>query len=797
MTEESIRQQSFNDDLVKMKLQNISLNARPKVERRAITKPVVTQQQIDDYRKKLFGKPVIIGGKKYKYRPTDEEPILEDVNESVMNEIMTEEKLGEGREFILDASNDLLKNQEEIKKKEKEKQDFIYNVNNEPDYTTKKNIVKELEQRKKDIEKEIQSKQKLIIDLKKNTKDSIKNSKKIEEERDNINNLRKEIEDINDEIIRSKTNVKLDEDEIAAEIKKFDDEIGKQREVFKEIENRIVKVQNVMRQQDELKSINQAEEQRVKQINRERVKNYQERLNQLNEGEFSVIQQGNETEEEWLTRLNDVALSPYDDERIKLESDIYNMKELRKNLKEIIKDDVIIEDVIRSFNVVPNDVFQLNKIFNPYVKNKFIKVYGKFNPRIDEQTVYDFLSEILYEGKHGKKKENDGTDDIDNDVEVKNENLDKTSSSSVDEPKLGSVVGSMLNTAASMFADKLTGKPVELLDYNPPDEEEKADEEEKYEDTFIYSGDRFDIILSKKNNDLKIYSHDNQKEFFIKPATTAKGQPRFLISKTGNEGEFFLFGGEKGISTGADILDYLSVWSEVYGDGKANREAVNNRMDPPQLDYSIIKKYLGKSKVDVHANLRNYGLTNTTPKKKKIKYEDNREKFANLNNKELIGWGVGLPKDIPKELIPFGRCKLHLYKLYYDNEFVLKDSSGFNIPGLRNVKVSDEFVELIMKIHNKENISQSFINKLSKGEQDLYDLVIFKCGLKNLDIDHKTNVKKLKEKLATIEGEIEAGNDNKEVLKELYDVLQQLVIYRSINVSEAKKHYNSIKNDFF
>ena len=790
MTEESIRQQSFNDDLVKMKLQNISLNARPKVERRAITKPAVTQQQIDDYRKKLFGKPVIIGGKKYKYRPTEEAPILEDVNESVMNKIMTEEQLGEGRKFIHKRSNEALEYQEEIKKKEKEKQDYIYNVNNDPNYTTNKNRVKELDQQKKDIIKEIKSKKKLIQDLikkdlKGNAKDRKKNLEKIEEETDKFNNLEKDLEDINNEIKRSKSSVDDDADEIAEKIKDFDEEIKNQRIVFEETQNYIVKAQNEMRRQDELKSINQAEEQRVKQINRERVKNYQERLNQLNEGEFSVIQQGNETEEEWLTRLNDIALSPYDDERIKLESDIYNVKELRNNLKELIKDNVIIDDVIRSFNVVPNDVFQLNKIFNPYVKNKFIKVYGKFNPRIDEQTVYNFLSEILYEGKHGKKKENDGTDDMDNNVEVKKENLDKTSSSSVEgEQKLVSEVD-------SMFTDKLTGKPVGLLGYNPPDEEEKDKE------TYIYSGDRFDIILSKKNNYLKIYSHDNQKEFFIKPATTAKGQPRFLISKTGNEGEFFLFGGEKGISTGADILDYLSVWSEVYGDGKANREATNNKMNPPQLDYSIIIEYLGKNKTNIHAKLRNYGLTTTKPKKKKIKYEDNREKFANLNNKELIGWGVGLPKDIPKELIPFGRCKLHLYKLYYDNEFVLKDSSGFNIPGLRNVKVSDEFVELIMKIHNKENISQSFINKLSKGEQDLYDLVIFKCGLKNLDNDHKTNVKNLKEKLATIEGEIEAGNDNKEVLKELYDVLQQLVIYKSINVSEAKKHYNSIKNDFF
>jgi hypothetical protein len=206
-------------------------------------------------------------------------------------------------------------------------------------------------------------------------------------------------------------------------------------------------------------------------------------------------------------------------------------------------------------------------------------------------------------------------------------------------------------------------------------------------------------------------------------------------------------------------------------------------------DFPEIKKILAGGsgrELDIYKFLQSeYGLLTVSPDR--VEYKGDQVK----------GWGVGLPKDIPKELIPFGRCKLHLYKLYYDNEFVLKDSSGFNIPGLRNVKVSDEFVELIMKIHNKENISQSFIKKLSKAEQDLYDLVIFKCGLKNLDIDHKTNVKNLKEKLATIEGEIEAGNDNKEVLKELYDVLQQLVIYKSINVSEAKKHYNSIKNDFF
>ena len=395
MTEESIRQQSYNDELIKLQLSNISLNARPKVERRAPMKPIVTQQQIDDYRRKM-SKPIRVDGVNYKYSNSESEPILEDVDDTIIQEVLTEEQLAEGRNDLIEFTKLANGYQEEILKIEKEKQDFIYNVNNVPEYTTKKNIVKELEQQKKDIEKEIQSKQKLIIELKKNTKDSIKNSKKIEEERDNINILRKEIEDINDEIIRSKSNVELDEDEIVAVIKNFDDEIENQRKAYEEVEKYIVQIQNIFRRQDEAKSINQAEEQRVKEINKGRVKNYQNELNQLNRGEFSIVQQGNETEQEWLERLNEFGKTLYDDEKLNLESNIYNIKELRKNLKELIKDDVIIDDVIRAFNVVEEDVYQLNTIFNPYIKNKFIKLYGKFNPRITFDNVSNLLSDLLY-----------------------------------------------------------------------------------------------------------------------------------------------------------------------------------------------------------------------------------------------------------------------------------------------------------------------------------------------------------------------------------------------------------------
>jgi hypothetical protein len=825
MTEEDIRQQSYNDELIKLRLSNISLNARPKVERRAPVKQIVTQQQIDDYRSKL-NKPVIVGGKKYKYSKPGEVPDLEEINEDILDIALTNEQIGNTRLNIKTLTEEYNANIKKIVELEQQKKDFLYRINNEPDYIEFLGKIDELKQQKKDIEKEIINKEKLLNRIIIDDRIPVKVKKeKIEKEKNDINKLDIKLNEIVKQIEEGEAGKLNVGDYINDNIRKVEDQIDKIKEENEEKQKNTMILQQRLNNNEQQKSINQAEEQRVKEINKGRVKNYQEQLNQLNSGAFSIIQQENETEEEWLERLNQMGDTIFDDDRINLESNLYNVKELRKNLKEIIKDDVIIDDVIRAFNVVEEDVYQLNTIFNPYIKNKFIKLYGKFNPRITFDNVYNLLSEILYQGKHGMKKDNDGTDEKDDDVEVKKTNLDKstdvddldqsknTSSSVGEEPQLGFRVGSMLNTAATMFTDKLTGK-LPALEYYPSgsdyetqgekkydeeDGEDKEDEEDKEKFTDIDLYNESDFKIGAYKNSFMIYNKKNDKVLYLR---VASNQQSILIAYD-NEGKgvikdsvdaigrYRLYGGREGIPfNGESFIPWLSKKTGVYSVKTDERKGIENNVE-------LIKEYLGGSgtltKITKYLKEK-YGMTST---QQQIVRDSSGKNIKKNDGTDLMGYGLGLPKDIPKELIPFGRCKLHLYKLYYDNEFVLKDSSGFNIPGLRNVKVSDDFVELIMKIHNKENISQSFIKKLSKAEQDLYDLVIFKCGLKNIDIDHKTNVKNLKEKLATIEGEIEAGNDNKEVLKELYDVLQQLVIYKSINVSEAKKHYNSIKNDFF
>ena len=294
-----------------------------------------------------------------------------------------------------------------------------------------------------------------------------------------------------------------------------------------------------------------------------------------------------------------------------------------------------------------------------------------------------------------------------------------------------------------------------------------------------------------------IYNKENDKVLYLK---VASNQQSILMAydndgkgeiKDSNDaiGRYRLYG-INGISFGRKtFIKWLSEKTKVYNTQTNVNKGIKNNTE-------LIRKYFGAGSLkEIIAYFKSeYEMTNT---QQQIVKDSSGKPKKMSDGKDLMGFGVGLPKDIPKGLIPFGRCKIHLYKLYYDNEFVLKDSSGFNIPGVKNVKVSDDFVTIIMKIHNNENVNQSFIKKLSSNEQDLYDLFIFKCGFKNLDNDHKSKIDKLKSNLEVIQGEIEAGNDNKEILKELYDVLHQLAVYKCISLNDAKKHYNTIKNDYF
>lgn len=146
-------------------------------------------------------------------------------------------------------------------------------------------------------------------------------------------------------------------------------------------------------------------------------------------------------------------------------------------------------------------------------------------------------------------------------------------------------------------------------------------------------------------------------------------------------------------------------------------------------------------------------------------------------------------EEIPK-VINFGKNKLLLNKLYYNNILSVKDSKMHSIEALKNQHVSDQFVKVIYNIYN--NISNNEAN-LSDKELELFHLLLFVSGLnkkKNIDIKREDRITKLKERLLLVESQINAGNDNPVVLEEMKQIISKLYLYKAISLPNAKLYIN-------
>jgi sialic acid synthase SpsE len=104
-----------------------------------------------------------------------------------------------------------------------------------------------------------------------------------------------------------------------------------------------------------------------------------------------------------------------------------------------------------------------------------------------------------------------------------------------------------------------------------------------------------------------------------------------------------------------------------------------------------------------------------------------------------------------------------------------------------------------MKLLKKENLTAYDINTLKINEKELLDNLLTLCELnKNIITGSGAEtLKKIKDQLSVIEGQIESGNNNPIVKDELYKTLFKLVNFGAITEREARKHYKQICNDFF
>jgi len=107
---------------------------------------------------------------------------------------------------------------------------------------------------------------------------------------------------------------------------------------------------------------------------------------------------------------------------------------------------------------------------------------------------------------------------------------------------------------------------------------------------------------------------------------------------------------------------------------------------------------------------------------------DEEEVVEEVGKKVVDGVGEGIKSHALPSTVPFGKIALDLNKLYYQNVLSIKRLNGNKIIGHRNKRVSDNFVDLIMKMFENKSITQSDLRNI-KDEQMLYNNLIDQSGL--------------------------------------------------------------------
>jgi len=161
--------------------------------------------------------------------------------------------------------------------------------------------------------------------------------------------------------------------------------------------------------------------------------------------------------------------------------------------------------------------------------------------------------------------------------------------------------------------------------------------------------------------------------------------------------------------------------------------------------------------------------------------------------------GDGIKNHVLPSTVPFGKIAIDLNKLFYQNILSIKRHNGNKIIGHRNKRVSDNFVDIIMKMFENKQVTQSDLKNI-KDERLLYDNLIVQSGLhksKSIPTTIEQTSQEMKNRLGLIVGQIEAGNSNKSLLEELHELLFKMVRVHLISKSAATKYFNNLKTEFY
>jgi hypothetical protein len=266
-----------------------------------------------------------------------------------------------------------------------------------------------------------------------------------------------------------------------------------------------------------------------------------------------------------------------------------------------------------------------------------------------------------------------------------------------------------------------------------------------------------DFVIGIENNSLFIKNIAENKAIYIKIATKSGLKHILFSNSTSAENSFRAFK-----FVGDDSFSFKKMLSTLKLDEKLNKD--------------IKIKLFGTNKVkeDLYDFLQTtYKLTSEVAKP-----------FVE-SGKVIMGYGLKT-ESIP-DICHFGKNIILLKKIYYNNILSVKNKKMHAIEYFTNVKVSDNFVDVILQMCKN---SKPNINNLTQDEKQLLDTLLHVCGIKSSANSSKKDdvVNELKNKFKLAEGQLRAGNNNPLVIKELKDILKKLTLYNVVTLKNSKDY---------
>jgi hypothetical protein len=266
-----------------------------------------------------------------------------------------------------------------------------------------------------------------------------------------------------------------------------------------------------------------------------------------------------------------------------------------------------------------------------------------------------------------------------------------------------------------------------------------------------------DFVIGIENNSLFIRNIAENKAIYIKIATKSGLKYILFSNSTSAENSFRAFK-----FVGNDSFSFKKMLSTLKLDDKLNKD--------------IKIKLFGTNKVKEDL----YDFLQTT-------YKLTSEVAKPFVESHKVVMGYGLKTESIPDICHFGKNIILLKKLYYNNILSVKNKKMHAIEYFTNVKVSDNFVDVILQMCKN---SKPNINNLTPDEKQLLDTLLHVCGIKSSANSSKKDdvVNELKNKFKLAEGQLRAGNNNPLIIKELKDILKKLTLYNVVTLKNSKDY---------